>query len=386
MDPKAVVSRSINEMGFFEGLKETVKPHLKKHLEISFKDLKAKASLVLSLVPIVGEGKAFLGVTKAKDIPWTKVGVDALTFEPVTRLTNAWKVGKETANTIKTTNYAKQAAEYMMFDKGKNKVLNVAFRAANSLDKAVAPLKDAARPVISFIAGKEAASKDLAHAFSEELKHSPPKLAETFRAKELYSRAKEVMEKAAKVGAAAYAEGASKVNLDRDVALWNVVDRIRRGWQKRQVIRSAKDAVKVFKVSQEAYLEEAVKHASKFKLGRKVESFAQRTIMPEGIDKLSQVGNTMPAVSKAMEKLPFGLGKLLDLTPDVPRWLSTTTGIAQFLGMHGIDAVSAATQIGIDAYRRVQVSKDMAQDILVYAMKRSLRKVAERKKAAETFI
>ena len=77
--------------------------------------------------------------------------------------------------------------------------------------------------------------------------------------------------------------------------------------------------------------------------------------------------------------------KWLNLTPDVPVWLSTTTGVMEFLGAHGIDAIPAVMQMGINRYKSVMVTKDMAMDVLGYTAKRVLGKFADRKSAAATF-
>lgn len=374
MNPALVVTRSIDEMGFFEGLKETMKPHFKKQGEIMFKNFKAKASLVLSLIPIVGEGKGFLGINKAKDLPWSQVSFSSFkagggaTFEPVVRLTSAISRGKNVAVITKGASAVASGASGWVLDQGKNKILNAAFRAASSVDNKIAPMVDMIRPVTAALAGKEAAVAELGRHFAQDLKDSPAKLAKTLHRGEVYSRVKRVAEEAAKIKADTLIKGAKAANLDREIGWLNLVDRIRRGVQKRKVIRTAKDAVKVFNKSELAGL-----------------SFAQKKILPWGIEKASQVGNTMPATNEAMKRLPMGLGKLLDLTPDVPRWLSVTTGVLQFLGMHGIDAVSAATQMGINTYQQVKLSKEMAGDILAYTTKRGLRKVLERQQAAAVF-
>ena len=49
MNPERVVTRSIDEMGFLEGMKETMKPHQAKLKELAFNDLKATASAAISM-------------------------------------------------------------------------------------------------------------------------------------------------------------------------------------------------------------------------------------------------------------------------------------------------------------------------------------------------
>ena len=66
-NPEAVAGRNIAEMGFMQALGETMKPHAKKLREINFKNFKAQAAAALSLIPVIGQGKAFLntvGVVK----------------------------------------------------------------------------------------------------------------------------------------------------------------------------------------------------------------------------------------------------------------------------------------------------------------------------------
>ena len=101
-------------------------------------------------------------------------------------------------------------------------------------------------------------------------------------------------------------------------------------------------------------------------------------------------GGVKRAAPTIIEGTKFGkfhafFDRWLNLTPDIPVWLSTTTGVAEFLGAHGIDAIPAVMQMGINRYKSVMVSKDMALDVLGYTAKRGLKKIVERKQAAEVF-
>jgi len=118
MDPRAVVTRSIDEMGFWEGMKATVQPHIAKQKEILFKELKASASLVLSLIPVLGEGKGLgtglFGITVQKGAAVEK----AIKFEPFVRLKKAgeyaktaYHSGRSVNQIVKYTQLAEDAAK-----------------------------------------------------------------------------------------------------------------------------------------------------------------------------------------------------------------------------------------------------------------------------------
>jgi hypothetical protein len=371
MEPKKVVSRSINEMGFWEGLGATMKPHAKKMGEILFKDLKARTSLVLSLIPIVGEGKAFLGISKVSEVPWSKLSIDSFktgqaVFEPWVRGKNAYTAAKNTFNaerSYKAVAALKLNAVKNAVEGGKQP--NILKRVGNQIG---ARAHDAMPNVAGVLAGKSAAEKVLVDAVKGDILEGPGKLAATIGAGETYSKVKKVAEEAPKIGAKAFEDAAKLVNLDRDVAWWDLVDRMRKVGQKRKVVRTANDAVKAYKNTELAGL-----------------SFAQKHIIPQGIERASQIGNTMPAFGETIKRLPMGLGKLLDMTPDVPWWLSTITGLAQAAGMHGIDAVSAVSQLGINEYQKAKLNMKMAQDVLGYTASRALGSLAKRKEAAQVF-
>ena len=375
-NPENVVSRSINEMGFWEGLKHTVKPHMAKHKEIMFKELKAGASLAISLVPALGEGKglgtglfgiiakdgkAVTGATRLKNIR----------FEPFVRIGKAASEGKKAFKGIKAGSAVADAANYMVLDQGKNKVLNVAFRAANSMDKGVAHVKDFVRPVGALLGGKGAAQASLGLDYSEAAQQGAEEMAKRLKVDKIYQVTKGKRE-AERI---AYTTKKASETIKRGIQKreWYRVDK---HWKAIGVEiaarRARKDAAKIGNAAIKMAIEPGF-------AGRKVNA-AQRAV-ETGLKKAS------PAI---IEGTRFGQYKAfferwLNLTPDVPVWISTTTGVAEFLGAHGIDAIPAVMQMGINRYQQLKVSKDMGLDVLGYVATRALGKLAERKRAAQVF-
>ena len=371
-NPENVVSRSINEMGFWEGLKHTVKPHMAKQKEIMFKELKAGASLAISLVPVLGEGKGIgtglFGITKAKDLPWMKVSAEAfkegkVVFEPAMRAKNAISAAKE--------GYA-TARAFSAVDNLK-KVSEVTQKTPGIFKRAGARIHDSLRPVGAIFAGKSDLQRSIGQAYSDAAQQGAEAMAKRLKVDKIYQVTKGKRE-------------AEKVAYTTTKA----AETIKRGIQKREwyrldkhwkaigveiaAKRARKDAAKIGNVAIKMAIEPGF-HVN----GRKVNA-AQRAV-ETGLKKAS------PAI---IEGTRFGQYKAfferwLNLTPDVPVWISTTTGVAEFLGAHGIDAIPAVMQMGINRYQQLKVSKDMGLDVLGYVATRALGKLAERKRAAAVF-
>lgn len=369
-NPENVVSRSINEMGFWEGLKHTVKPHMAKHKEIMFKELKAGASLAISLVPVLGEGKGIgtglFGITKAKDLPWMRVSAEAfkegkVVFEPAMRAKNAISAAKE--------GYA-TARAFSAVDNLK-KVSGVTQKTPGIFKRAGARIHDSLRPVGAIFAGKGDLQHSLGQAYSESAQHGAEAMAKRLKVDKIYQVTKGKRE-AEKV---AYTTTKAAETIKRGIQKreWYRVDK---HWKALGVEvaarRAKKDAAKIGNSAINMAVEVSFKD-------RKINA-AQRAV--EG--KLKKVS---PAL---IEGTRFGQYKAfferwLNLTPDVPVWISTTTGVAEFLGAHGIDAIPAVMQMGINRYQQLKVSKDMGLDVMGYVATRALGKLAERKRAAQVF-
>lgn len=369
-NPENVVSRSINEMGFWEGLKHTVKPHMAKHKEIMFKELKAGASLAISLVPVLGEGKGIgtglFGITKAKELPWAQVSAQAfkegkVVFEPAMRAKNAVNAARE--------GYAAARAFSAVDDL--NRVSEIAAKAPSVFKRAGARIHDSLRPIGAVLSGKHDLQNSLGKAYSDAAQIGAEEMAKRLKVDKIYQVTKGKRE-------------AEKVAYTTTKA----AETIKRGIQKREWYRLDKHwkAIGVEIAAKRARKDVAKIGNTAIKMaiepgfaGRKVNA-AQRAV-ETGLKKAS------PAL---IEGTRFGQYKAfferwLNLTPDVPVWISTTTGVAEFLGAHGIDAIPAVMQMGINRYQQLKVSKDMGLDVMGYVATRALGKLAERKRAAQVF-
>lgn len=368
MDPKAVVARNINEMGFWEGLKETVKPHLAKQKEILFKELKAGASLALSLVPVLGEGKGLgtglfgITVNKAKT-----VGEGAIKFEPFVRGEKAIRAAK--------LGYAfsrgdTAASKLLKFEKTSGSIFTrMAMKGADIVDMAGAHTKDIFQSVKAGFGAKAAAERSFVNDFQKAAQEESKRIAEKLGVEGIH--------------AAQQAKRVAKVEAYKKV-MKQVAEKNAAGgeWYKFPLrwarslggeVRGRIASIKAGRVAGKA-VTEAVEESLKSKnvVGRFVEGTAKR------------------AAPTVIEATKFGkfhafFDRWLDLTPDVPLWLSTTTGILEFFGAHGIDAIPAVLQMAHNRYKQVMISKDMALDVMKYTAMRGLRKLAERKQAAEAF-
>lgn len=388
-NPEQVVSRSINEMGFFEGLKETVKPHLKAQKEIAFKELKAGASLALSLIPVLGEGKGLgtglFGLTKNADLAWKDVNAasfasKAIQFEPAVRLGKAAERVKTAYNSGRVVNgivrYSPLAAEATLSNLNAHpeKGLKVIRRAKELVIATKSKARDIFSMATSPLAAKNAGLSSLTKDFSEASQEGTKLLTKNML-KGAGVRGVAELQKRAEFGAkAAYVGKLKEAGLTRDVAWYNLVDK----WRYRGALKTAKAAAKEVTDKTNLLLDA---HLADRMLGKNVvqkgmESFVLKKA-PGAIEKTA-------AAAKNIQFKAF-FERWLNFTPDVPHWISYTTGVAEFLGAHGIDAIPAVMQMGINRYKQVMVSKDMAMDVLGYTAGRVLKKVVERKGAAEVF-
>ncbi len=376
-NPENVVSRSINEMGFWEGLKHTVKPHMAKHKEIMFKELKAGASLAISLVPVLGEGKGLgtglfgIGTKQAPAVVDGIVNLKTLHFEPLARLGNAATKGKEAFTAAKAM--PKSADLLWKFGKtnDKNILVRGAIKTADAIDRVGAHAKDALRPAAILFGAKGAVEHSLGAASHASAAEGAEAMAKTFKVEKVYEATK-----------------AKKIAKQVAYNTTKVAEEAKRGIQNRKwyelpkhwkaigaeiaAKRARREAGKLGNVAIKQAIEAGFE-------GRKVGK--ARKVIESGVKKVS------PAV---IEGTRFGQYKAfferwLNLTPDVPVWISTTTGVAEFLGAHGIDAIPAVMQMGINRYQQLKVSKDMGLDVLGYVATRALGKLAERKRAAAVF-
>lgn len=376
MNPQSVVSRSINEMGFFEGLKETVKPHLKKQKEIMFKELKANASLALSLIPILGQGKGLgtglLGITVNAE---KTVAQGAIKFEPFIRLKKAGVYAKTAFNSRRSVNQivkfsplAGEAAKLVTdlrpekgiktIGKGKELLLRVKSKARDIFSVVGASLHAKSAGIGSLGADFSGSAREGAKAIAAKLGVEGIQAAQ-----QLKNVVKFEAYRGVKIAVAAQNVGSKE-------------------WYKFPLrwARSAGGEVGARWASMKAGKE----------AGKAVTSAVKDVVGSKNVVGKWVEGGIKRAAPTAIEATKFGkfhafFDRWLNLTPDVPVWLSTTTGVMEFLGAHGIDAVPAVMQMGVNRYKSVMVSKDMALDVLGYTIKRGFGKIVERKQAAEVF-
>lgn len=377
MNPRDVVTRSIDEMGFFEGLKETVKPHLAKQKEILFKELKANASLALSLIPVLGEGKGLgtglFGITVNAE---KTVAKGAIKFEPFVRLKKAgdyaktaYHSGRSVNQIVKYTPIAEDAARLVAHVRPEK-----AYKAPGRIKTILSGEMKKARDIFSILLSpgnvKHGALGSLGKDFSESAESGAKVIARRLGVEGIRDaqRAKALLKAEELMKARQAAAGVNAVHGEWykfpvrwfNSARGEVVGRI-------AAAKAGKEAGKAVTIAVEASIPGYHRGVAR--------------IVERGVKRAS------PTV---IEGTKFGkfhafFDKWLNLTPDVPVWLSTTTGVMEFLGAHGIDAIPAVLQIAHNRYKQVVVTKDMALDVVKYTAMRGLRKLAERKSAAEVF-
>jgi len=376
-NPENVVSRSINEMGFWEGLKHTVKPHMAKHKEIMFKELKAGASLAISLVPVLGEGKGLgtglfgVGTKSAPAVVDGIVNLKTLHFEPFVRLGNAVAKGKEAFNAAKVTPKAVDKLYKFGSKIDGNIFVRGAVKTGDALSAVGAYAKDAFRPAAIVFGTKSAAEHSLGVAHQTAALEGAEAMAKTFKVEKVYeaTKAKKLAKQMAYTTTKA-AEEAKRGIQNRK--WWELPKQWKAIGAEMAAKRARREAGKLGNVAIKQVIDAGFE-------GRNVGK--ARKVIESGMKKVS------PA---AIEGTRFGQYKAfferwLNLTPDVPVWISTTTGVAEFLGAHGIDAIPAVMQMGINRYQQLKVSKDMGLDVMGYVATRALGKLAERKRAAQVF-
>lgn len=288
-NPEAVAGRNIAEMGFLQALGETMKPHAKKLREINFKQFKAQAAAALSLIPIIGEGKAFLstvGVVKGYE-----AGATAFKAEKGWRKVKAIGAGFGRAMAENAPSAAKAGS---FFEK---------MKAGSVVGKAEA--ESALRA--------ELIAVNIAHGTYETSKDAQRAL----RAAEKWNKG--ITKKAISEGLDTAAQAAGKTGIG--------------GWAFKQVEKSKLPAVKI--------LSNPEKRA--------------------------------------------GIGAFLDLTPDVPGWLSLTTAVGEMVGIHGIDVIPAALQIGKNTIDMAKTYGNMTNDVLNLAIDRVTGRGKGVAKAAQLF-
>lgn len=288
-DPQAVAGRNIAEMGFMKALWETAKPHTKKLREIQFKQIKAQGAAVLSLIPIIGEGKAFLstvGITKGFE-----KGVQTFKAEKGWRKIKA--IGKGLGRAM-----AENAPE--------------AAKAGSLFEKARAG---------SVVAREQAAAAVRAENIAKNIAVSS------------YETARDA-QKALK--------GAEK---------WNKA---------------------VTKVAINESLDAAAAAAGKTGVGK----WAFKEFEKRKLTGMKIVGNP--------EKRA-GIWHFLDLTPDVPGWLSLTTAAGEMVGVHGIDVIPAVLQMGKNTIDQVSTYGKLTKDVWNLAVTRLSGKGKEVARATAAF-
>lgn len=288
-NPEAVAGRNIAEMSFLKALGETIKPHAKKLREINFKQFKAQGAAVLSLIPIIGEGKAFLstvgvvkGYEKATTVykaekGWRKVKAIGAGF------------GRAMAENAPT---AAKAGSF--FEK---------VRAGNVVGKVEAEAALRAEHIAANIAhGTYETSREASKALKAGLKYN-----------------KEVTKQALKAGLDEAADAAGKTGVGR--------------WVFKEIEKRKIPTIKIL----------------------------------------------------ANPEKRAAIGAFLDLTPDVPGWLSLTTAVGEMVGIHGIDVIPAALQMGKNTIDTAVTYGKLTNDVLNLAIDRVTGRGKGVAKAAQLF-
>lgn len=321
-DPSAVVSRSINEMGFFEGLMKVTEPYRKEKVNIMWKNLKAKTSLVLSLIPVVGEGKAFLGLSQK-----VSKGKIITRFEPAVRINAAVKVGHR--------EFGKVMGKTVSSEKFLSKIANM-------------------KPV-RFIAGSWEGSRKA----SQTIK----KIASVEAAMSVRHLEKANALFKAKNEAASYAKDVYKVKKAEEAATRGVTEKV--AWfdaiGKYKLWRAGKVAGKA---SKEAYTQSLRKA-----LGEKITSTGK---IGSWVQEKKAMLPTEIKVGLQKKKFMAFFDSVFNLTPDVPFWLTMTTAAGEMVGMHGIDAIPAVIQLGKNSLHEAKITRTMMKDVWRYTNDRLL--------------
>lgn len=263
-NPEVVMGRNISEMGFFQAAWKTLEPHARKLGEIQFKQLKAQAALVLSLIPVIGQGKAFLSTAGVAE--GFKAGRAA--FQAEKGLSKYKAIGAA---------FTRAAAE---------NAPAVGSRLAGVLERS---------PVVQ--ANKAGALR-------------AERIAQNIAAGQYES-----------VGAYGKALG--------DAMRFNA--------------RETKIAVN-------QALDLAAEQAGKRGLGKAIYKGLERAKVPA----LKKIAHPAGRV---------GIVEFFDLTPDMPLWLTLTTGAAEMVGVHGADAIPATLQIGKNVVDMVAVYGRLGKDM-----------------------
>ncbi len=271
---EAVVGRNIAEMGFLQALGETMKPHAKKLREINFKNFKAQAAAALSLIPVIGQGKAFLNTVGV--VEGYEAGATAFKAEKGLRKFKAIGAG---------------------FGRAMAENAPTAAKAGSLFEKAHAG------SMVGYLEHEgalraERIAANIAHGTYESSKEASKAL------KAGLSWNKEVTKKAIAEGLDLAADATGKTGVGR--------------WAFKQIEK------------------------------RKIP--------------------TMNILSNPEKRA--GIGAFLDLTPDVPGWLSLTTAVGEMVGIHGIDVIPAALQMGKNTIDTVVTYRRMTGDVLNLAIDR----------------
>ncbi len=366
-EPQQVVSRSIDEMGFWEGLKETVRPHMAEKKKIAVGKLKAYGSMAFSLIPVLGEGLAFgkglFGITRTT----AEAGKAAKTvFEPAIRLHKA-------KNAI-------MPAVYKVQTWGEIRQLDKVGKDAKFLTKAADAIGRAAewttRPFRMVFEGGSASIRVLNTEYAKHAEKAALKMIGANGAKEIHTMRVQAQE-AARLAQESFVAGkvaeAAKAGKDLTSTRWW---ELRKKWQRFGIERGGKaEAARVLRQSKRGI--DMMLEARKAGSGAGV-------VATEAYKITEKVKPTV-LEGLGLKKYLALFDKWFNLTPDVPHWLSTTTGIAEFLGVHGIDAIPGIIQASMLKVREVGIDARMGKDVLAYAKKRLFEQKPERKAAAEVF-
>lgn len=336
-DPSAIISRSIDEMGFFEGLLKVTEPYRKEKVNIMWKNFIAKTSLVLSLIPVVGEGKAFLGVVRE--------GGKIKRFEPVFRATVAAHRGsREFSNTMKATVSTEKLIGKIAHTKPARLVAG-SWKGIREMSKTMG--RFGVRDAVTSMNHLEATNK-------------------LFAAKQAASRTKNIeyiTERTKRLSEAGYANGARWFDAIGKFKVWRIDS------------AAKKVAKNVMKTHGDTRAVHAIV-AGEIGTGNK----AAQWIGEKAVHAKSAID-----VGLKKRKFMAFFDSVFNLTPDVPHWLSLTTAVGEMAGMHGVDSISAMVQLGKNSLHEAKITRTMMKDVWRFTNNRLLGSRDVPKAASEVY-
>jgi hypothetical protein len=333
-----------DQLGFFAAVGEAMKPHNKNFAKISFIDLKAAASGVLALIPLLGEGQAAtiiggnireLRGVNVKDL------YDAARLEGASAVRASIEIGKivpaltiESITAIRAAQHA--PAEGVAHADKALKEVNKAQDAVKKAEKALEKVQKKAQPVLD----------------------KASKISETDPA---VQSAKAVL-------------AVEKVNLSIAKTAEQLEKAIKEGYDAKSALEAAQRIARTqltdsqYKVFTEAFnANEPIEKALHYALNGFYSK--DKTFFTKGLN-----------TGKNFVKHNFGkVLETIDPTPDVPQAITLSMWGAELCGLHGAGVVPAAWQLAKNRVDWVKESYGMGKDVGTVIYDRTKKKIAELK-------